>query len=117
MMIIINNYFLILPDQSKPAYAASANEVGKERKKPTPEETTSPPQSSEGSTAENGVEGREAEQLNGNKDDGRAPKQPESALSYDSKMCNTNPHLNALNADSDCHRDETLGASVLKKEE
>ncbi|XP_035243683.1 constitutive coactivator of PPAR-gamma-like protein 1 [Anguilla anguilla] len=103
--------------QSKPAYAASACEVGKERKKPKPEETKSPPQSPEGSTTENGVEGQEAEQLNGNKDNGRAPKQSESALSYDSKMCNTNPHLNALNADSDCLRDETLGATVLKKEE
>lgn len=108
---------VIFQNQSKPAYAASASEVVKERKKPKAEELKSPPESSEGSTAENGIEGREADQLNGNKDDGGAPNQPESALSNDSKMCNTNSHLNALNADSDCHRDEALGTSVLKKEE
>ncbi|XP_015203747.1 constitutive coactivator of PPAR-gamma-like protein 1 [Lepisosteus oculatus] len=103
--------------QSKPAYAASANEVVKEKKKPKPQESKSPPPSSDGSLAENGVEGKPAFPLNRNKGDGRAPNQPESALSSDSKMCNTNPHLNALNADNDCHRDEALGASVLKKEE
>ncbi|XP_030632300.1 constitutive coactivator of PPAR-gamma-like protein 1 homolog isoform X2 [Chanos chanos] len=102
--------------QSKPAYAASANEVVKERKKPKVE-TKSPQLSSEGSTAENGVEGKEADQLNGNKEESRAPNQPESAFSNDSKMCNTNPHLNALNTDSESHRDEALGASVLKTEE
>uniref|UniRef100_A0A3P9A2Y1 Family with sequence similarity 120A n=1 Tax=Esox lucius TaxID=8010 RepID=A0A3P9A2Y1_ESOLU len=31
--------------------------------------------------------------------------QPESAFSSDSKMCNTNPHLNALNTESTCLRD------------
>uniref|UniRef100_A0A8C9W189 Family with sequence similarity 120 member A n=1 Tax=Scleropages formosus TaxID=113540 RepID=A0A8C9W189_SCLFO len=103
--------------QSKPAYAASATEAVKERKKPKPEETKSPPQSSEGSAAENGVEAEEAEQLNGNKESGGAPNQPQSALSSDSKMCNTNPHLNALNADGDCHRSDSVSASVLKTEE
>ncbi|XP_066553864.1 constitutive coactivator of PPAR-gamma-like protein 1 isoform X1 [Amia ocellicauda] len=101
--------------QSRPAYASLANDVGKNKLKP--EEPKTPLQSSDGSLAENGVEGKVATQLNGNREDGRAPNQPESALSNDSKMCNTNPHLNALNADSDCHRGEALGASVLKKEE
>ncbi|XP_060766499.1 constitutive coactivator of PPAR-gamma-like protein 1 homolog [Neoarius graeffei] len=96
--------------QSKPAYATSTNDIGKERKKPKAESKTS----SEGSAvAENGVEGKEAE-LNGNK---VAPNQPESAFSNDSKMCNMNPHLNALNTDSECHRDEALSAAVLKTEE
>uniref|UniRef100_A0A8C9STN4 Family with sequence similarity 120 member A n=1 Tax=Scleropages formosus TaxID=113540 RepID=A0A8C9STN4_SCLFO len=57
------------------------------------------------------------EQLNGNKESGGAPNQPQSALSSDSKMCNTNPHLNALNADGDCHRSDSVSASVLKTEE
>uniref|UniRef100_A0AAY4EIV4 Constitutive coactivator of PPAR-gamma-like protein 1 n=1 Tax=Denticeps clupeoides TaxID=299321 RepID=A0AAY4EIV4_9TELE len=95
-----------------PVYTSTVNE---ERNKPKAEETKS--LSSESSTAENGVEGKEAEQLNGSKDDSRAPNQPESAFSNDSKMCNTNPHLNALNADSEHNRDEALGAAVLKKEE
>uniref|UniRef100_A0AAY4EIV0 Constitutive coactivator of PPAR-gamma-like protein 1 n=1 Tax=Denticeps clupeoides TaxID=299321 RepID=A0AAY4EIV0_9TELE len=98
--------------QIKPVYTSTVNE---ERNKPKAEETKS--LSSESSTAENGVEGKEAEQLNGSKDDSRAPNQPESAFSNDSKMCNTNPHLNALNADSEHNRDEALGAAVLKKEE
>ena len=67
--------------------------------------------------AENGLEVREAEQVNGNKVDSRGPHQPESAFSNDSKMCNINPHLNALNADSERHRDEAVDASVLKTEE
>lgn len=91
-------------------YANSTNDIGKERKKPKAECKTS----SEGSdVAENGVEGKEAE-LNGNK---VAPNQPESAFSNDSKMCNMNPHLNALNTDSECHRDDALSAAVLKTEE
>ncbi|XP_041080454.1 constitutive coactivator of PPAR-gamma-like protein 1 isoform X1 [Polyodon spathula] len=103
--------------QIKPAYATSVNKVVKERKKPKPEEPKSPAQSSDSSLTENGVEGKPDSQLNGNKGEGKASTQAESALSNDSKMCNTNLHLNALNADSDCHRDEALGASVLKKEE
>uniref|UniRef100_A0A671TEJ8 Constitutive coactivator of PPAR-gamma-like protein 1 n=1 Tax=Sinocyclocheilus anshuiensis TaxID=1608454 RepID=A0A671TEJ8_9TELE len=73
----------------------------------------------EGSTAaENGlVEGKEADQLNGNEGESRATNQPESAFSNESKMCNTNPHLNALNEDGEGCRDEALGAAVLKTEE
>ncbi|GAA6100410.1 constitutive coactivator of PPAR-gamma-like protein 1 homolog isoform X1 [Tachysurus ichikawai] len=96
--------------QSKPVYANSTNDVGKEWKKPNAESKTS----SDGSVvAENGVEGKKAE-LNGNK---VAPNQPESAFSNDSKMCNMSPHLTALNTDSECHRDEVLSTAVLKTEE
>ncbi|XP_028680959.1 constitutive coactivator of PPAR-gamma-like protein 1 isoform X1 [Erpetoichthys calabaricus] len=103
--------------QSKPAYAASACEVNKERKNPKPEECKPFAQSSDGYFAENGVEGKAASHLNGNTGEAGPPSKPESALSNDSKMCNTNPHLNALNADSACLGDEALSTSVLKKEE
>ncbi|XP_068939850.1 constitutive coactivator of PPAR-gamma-like protein 1 isoform X1 [Petaurus breviceps papuanus] len=104
--------------QGKPPYAASAEEVAKELKSKS-EESKSSVVSSDGSLAENGVvnEEKPASQMNGNTADGRASNQSESALSNDSKMCNTNPHLNALNADSVCHKDDTLEAAVLKKEE
>lgn len=114
---VLSDFPFSISVQSKPAYATSVNEVVKDRKKPKPEEPKSSAQSSDSSLAENGVEGKPDSQLNGNKGEGKASNQAESALSNDSKMCNTNLHLNALNADSDCHRDEALGASVLKKEE
>ncbi|KAM4613178.1 constitutive coactivator of PPAR-gamma-like protein 1 homolog [Polymixia lowei] len=101
---------------SKPAYSPGHDAL-KERKKPQLEERTSTPVTCDSSAAENGVEGKESDQLNGENEESRALIQPESAFSSDSKMCNTNPHLNALNVDSTCHRDEALGASVLKKEE
>ncbi|XP_062320138.1 constitutive coactivator of PPAR-gamma-like protein 1 homolog isoform X2 [Osmerus eperlanus] len=103
--------------QNKPAYASSVNEVVKERNKPKPEEAKSPPVSPEGSATENGMDGKETDQLNGMKVESRALNKPESAFSSDSKMCNTNPHLHALNLDSGCHRDEVLGSTVLKTEE
>ncbi|XP_015496372.1 constitutive coactivator of PPAR-gamma-like protein 1 isoform X3 [Parus major] len=104
--------------QGKPPYAASAEEVAKELKSKS-EESKSSLVSSDGSLAENGVvtEEKPASQMNGNTGDIRASNQSESALSNDSKMCNTNPHLNALNADSVCHKDDALEATVLKKEE
>nr|XP_006125900.1 constitutive coactivator of PPAR-gamma-like protein 1 isoform X1 [Pelodiscus sinensis] len=104
--------------QGKPPYAASAEEVAKELKSKS-EESKSSIVSSDGSLAENGVvnEEKPASQMNGNSGDIRGSNQSESALSNDSKMCNTNPHLNALNADSVCHKDDTLEAAVLKKEE
>uniref|UniRef100_A0A673J316 Family with sequence similarity 120A n=1 Tax=Sinocyclocheilus rhinocerous TaxID=307959 RepID=A0A673J316_9TELE len=104
--------------QSKPAYAASTNEVIKDRMEPKLV-TKTPHLPLEGSTAaENGlVEGKEADQLNGNEGESRATNQPESAFSNESKMCNTNPHLNALNEDGEGCRDEALGAAVLKTEE
>ncbi|XP_064374946.1 constitutive coactivator of PPAR-gamma-like protein 1 isoform X1 [Dromaius novaehollandiae] len=104
--------------QGKPPYAASAEEVAKELKSKS-EESKSSIVSSDGSLAENGVvnEEKPASQMNGNTGDIRASNQSESALSNDSKMCNTNPHLNALNADSVCHKDDALEATVLKKEE
>uniref|UniRef100_A0A8C1KH75 Family with sequence similarity 120A n=1 Tax=Cyprinus carpio TaxID=7962 RepID=A0A8C1KH75_CYPCA len=82
-------------------------------------ETKTPHLPLEGSTAaENGlVEGKEADQLNGNEGESRATNQPESAFSNEIKMCNTNPHLNALNEDGEGCRDEALGAAVLKTEE
>uniref|UniRef100_A0A667ZAL3 Family with sequence similarity 120 member A n=1 Tax=Myripristis murdjan TaxID=586833 RepID=A0A667ZAL3_9TELE len=102
--------------QSKPAHT-SGHDAAKERKKPKPEEKKSTSAPCEGSATENGMEDKESDQLNGDKDESRALIQPESAFSSDSKMCNTNPHLNALNVDSGCHRDEALGTEVLKKEE
>uniref|UniRef100_A0A672T685 Family with sequence similarity 120 member A n=1 Tax=Sinocyclocheilus grahami TaxID=75366 RepID=A0A672T685_SINGR len=104
--------------QSKPAYAASTDEVIKDRMEPNLV-TKTPHLPLEGSTAaENGlVEGKEADQLNGNEGESRATNQPESAFSNDSKMCNTNPHLNALNEDGEGCRDEALDAAVLKTEE
>ncbi|XP_005993068.1 constitutive coactivator of PPAR-gamma-like protein 1 isoform X1 [Latimeria chalumnae] len=105
--------------QSKPAYANSAEEVAKELKKSKPEESDALAVSTDTSLAENGVvnENEPASQLNGNKGDIRASHLSESALSNDSKMCNTNPHLNALNVDSSCQKDDSLEAAVLKKEE
>lgn len=68
--------------------------------------------------SENGlVEGKEEDQVNGNEEESRALNQPESAFSNESKMCNTNPHLNALNEDGEGLRDEALGAAVLQAEE
>ncbi len=71
----------------------------------------------EGSTAaENGlVEGKEADQLNGNEGESRATNQPESAFSNESKMCNTNPHSNALNEDGEGRRDEALGCCLKNR--
>lgn len=100
----------------KPAHT-SGHDAVKERKKPKPEERKSSPAPRDGSTTENGVEDKEPGQLNGDKEECRALIQPESAFSSDSKTCNSNPHLNALNVDSGCHRDEGLEAAVLKKEE
>ncbi|KAG5274784.1 hypothetical protein AALO_G00140080 [Alosa alosa] len=109
--------------QSKPAYApSSANDTAaKERKKPSKgEETKLATLSPESSAAENGLEVPE-QQLNGKADDAinsePVSSPAESAFSNDSKMCNTNPHLNALNSDGEGLRDETLGPAVLKTEE
>lgn len=106
--------------QSKPAHKPAhtcGHDAAKERKKPKPEERESSPVPCDGSTTENGVEDKEPDQLNGDKEECRALIQPESAFSSDSKTCNSNPHLNALNVDSGCYRDEGLEAAVLKKEE
>ncbi|XP_040890411.1 constitutive coactivator of PPAR-gamma-like protein 1 homolog [Toxotes jaculatrix] len=99
----------------KPAHT-SGHDAVKEKKKPKPEEQITSPAPCDGSATENGVEDKEQDQLNGDKEECRALIQPESAFSSDSKTCNTNPHLNALNVDSGCHRDEGLDAAVLKKE-
>ncbi|XP_062842224.1 constitutive coactivator of PPAR-gamma-like protein 1 homolog isoform X2 [Trichomycterus rosablanca] len=100
--------------QIKPAYTASATDLGKERKKPKAEGQPPPAGSV---VAENGVEGKESEEPDGSKAEDKAANQPESAFSNDSKMCNMNPHLNALSTDGERHRDEALSASVLKTEE
>lgn len=74
--------------------------------------------SSDGSLAENGaVAEKPAAQMNGSTGDARAPSHLESALSNDSKTCNTNPHFSALSTDSACRRADALEAAVLKKEE
>ncbi|XP_070758868.1 constitutive coactivator of PPAR-gamma-like protein 1 homolog isoform X3 [Enoplosus armatus] len=101
---------------SKPAHT-SGHDAAKERKKPQPEERESSPAPRDGSTAENGVEDKEPDQLNGGEEERSALIQPESAFSSGSKTCNSNPHLNALNVDGGCHADEGLEAAVLKKEE
>lgn len=103
--------------QTKPAYATSAAEVAKELKTQS-EDSKSSVVSSDGSLTENGVgnEDTQASQINGGSADTQPPNHSESALSSDSKVCNTNPHLNALDPDSGQHEEETLEASVLKEE-
>lgn len=83
------------------------------------EDSKSSAVSSDGSLTENGVgnEETQASQINGGSTDTQPPNHSESALSSDSKACNTNPHLNALDSDSGPCEDDTLEASVLKKEE
>uniref|UniRef100_A0A8P4GQ34 Family with sequence similarity 120 member A n=1 Tax=Dicentrarchus labrax TaxID=13489 RepID=A0A8P4GQ34_DICLA len=95
------------------------HDAAKERKTPKPEERKASPAPCDSSTAENGVEDKELDQLNGDGDgeEHGALIQPESAFSSDSKTCNSNPHLNALNVDGGRHRDEGLEAAVLKTEE
>ena len=103
--------------QSKSAYKppnTSGHDAVKEKKDPKPEEKASSPAPCDGSATENGTD-KEPEQLNGDKEDCRALI-VESAFSNDSKTCNTNPHLNALNVDGGCHRDEGLEAAVSKRE-
>lgn len=103
---------------SKPAHKlphTSGHDALKEGNKPKQQEKVSSPAPCDDSTTENGTD-REQEQLNGDEEEHRALVRPESAFSSDSKMCNTNPHLNALNADGGCHRDEGLEAAVLKRE-
>ncbi|XP_053324638.1 constitutive coactivator of PPAR-gamma-like protein 1 [Spea bombifrons] len=104
--------------QIKPPYAASAEEVAKELKTQS-EGSKSSAVSSDGSVAENGVVNEDvpASQVNGGSEDAGASNHSESALSNDSKTCNTNPHLNALNADSERPTDESPETAVLKKEE
>uniref|UniRef100_A0A3P8R999 Family with sequence similarity 120A n=1 Tax=Astatotilapia calliptera TaxID=8154 RepID=A0A3P8R999_ASTCA len=89
----------------------SGNNLVKDQKKPKQEEKK-PAQHGESLAMENGVEDKEPEQLNGEREECGALIQPESAFSSDSKTCNTNPHLNALNVDSGCHRDEGLEVTV-----
>ncbi|KAM4721937.1 constitutive coactivator of PPAR-gamma-like protein 1 [Rhinophrynus dorsalis] len=104
--------------QAKPPYAASAEEVAKALKTQS-EDSKSSAVSSDGSVAENGVvnEDTAASQINGGSGEGRASNHSESALSNDSKVCNTSPHIHALNSDSNQHKDETLETAVFKKEE
>ncbi|XP_031681729.1 constitutive coactivator of PPAR-gamma-like protein 1 homolog isoform X2 [Oncorhynchus kisutch] len=135
--------------QSKPTYSI-ASEVKERKKLKTEEKEKSPVMlSSDGSTTENGLEEREeggleeqeegleeggveegveesgVEQLKGQVMEVRESRavniQPESAFSSNPKMCNTNPRLNALNADGACLRDAaeplSAAASVLQTEE
>ncbi|TMS18881.1 constitutive coactivator of PPAR-gamma-like protein 1 homolog isoform X1 [Larimichthys crocea] len=105
---------------SKPAHKPAhtcGHDAAKESKKPKPEERKSSPVPCDSSTTENGVDDKEPDQLNGDEEERSALIQPESAFSSDSKTCNANPHLNALNVDGGCHRDEGLEAAVFKKEE
>uniref|UniRef100_A0AAZ3SQB9 Constitutive coactivator of PPAR-gamma-like protein 1 n=1 Tax=Oncorhynchus tshawytscha TaxID=74940 RepID=A0AAZ3SQB9_ONCTS len=103
--------------QSKPTYSI-ASEVKERKKLKTEEKEKSPVMlSSDGSTTENGLEEREE----GGLEDRAVNIQPESAFSSNPKMCNTNPRLNALNADGACLRDAaeplSAAASVLQTEE
>ncbi|XP_073500642.1 constitutive coactivator of PPAR-gamma-like protein 1 [Phyllobates terribilis] len=106
------------PFQTKPPYATSAAEVAKELKTQS-EDSKSSAVSSDGSLTENGVgnEEKQASQINGGSGDVRPSNHSESALSSDSKQCNTNPHLHALAPDSGRHDEETFTAAVLNKEE
>ncbi|KAM8756385.1 LOW QUALITY PROTEIN: constitutive coactivator of PPAR-gamma-like protein 1 homolog [Acanthopagrus schlegelii] len=102
--------------QSKPALKSvhtSGHDAGKDRKKPKPEERISSPPPCDASTPENGVEDKVSDQLNGDKEECRALFQLESAFSSDSKMCNSNPHLNT---DSSFHRGVGLESAVLQRE-
>ncbi|TRY92605.1 hypothetical protein DNTS_029263 [Danionella cerebrum] len=99
--------------QSKPAYAASNNEVIKDRKKTKLVSTTTHVPSEASTAAENGV----LEDQEPNQGESRASIQPESAFSNQLKMCNTNPHLNALSEDGEGCRDEALSDAVLQTEE
>lgn len=92
------------------------HDAAKESKKSGPEESKASPVPCDGPTAENGVEDGEPDQLDEDKEEYRAVIGPESAFSSDSKMCNSNPHLNALNVDNGCCRDESLESAILKKE-
>ncbi|XP_063796809.1 constitutive coactivator of PPAR-gamma-like protein 1 [Pseudophryne corroboree] len=105
--------------QTKPPYATSAAEVAKELKTQSEDSCKSSAVSSDGSLTENGVgnEETQASQINGGTGEVQASIHAESALSNDSKPCNTNPHLNALDPDSEPLEEETLEAAVLKKEE
>ncbi|KAM9364885.1 LOW QUALITY PROTEIN: constitutive coactivator of PPAR-gamma-like protein 1 [Pholidichthys leucotaenia] len=55
-------------------------------------------------------------QLNRVKEEQSSLFQPESAFSSDSKMCNTNLHLHALNVGTNCLRHEGLQAAALAKD-
>lgn len=120
--ICFNILYVVRPSvpQRKPALEpvdAAGHNVVKEKTKPQLEEKkrTSPAPSNVSPT-ENGVEDKRGEQLNGDGEERGALIQPESAFSSDAKTCNTNPHLNALNADSGSHADEGPEAVVCKKE-
>uniref|UniRef100_A0A7N6AEA3 Family with sequence similarity 120A n=1 Tax=Anabas testudineus TaxID=64144 RepID=A0A7N6AEA3_ANATE len=91
----------------------SARSLRSSGRDPLYEKKKSYPAPCDGSATENGVEDK-ANAKEGDEERG-AIIQPESAFSSDS-MCNTNPHLNALNAESGCHRDEGLEATVCKKD-
>uniref|UniRef100_A0A8C5R0L6 Family with sequence similarity 120 member A n=1 Tax=Leptobrachium leishanense TaxID=445787 RepID=A0A8C5R0L6_9ANUR len=102
--------------QAKPPYASSAAEVAKQLK--TQLDSKSSAVSSEGSLTENGVANEDApgSQINGGSDQARASNNAESALSNDSKTCNSDAQVNALNTDGAHPKDETLEAAVSKKE-
>uniref|UniRef100_A0AAZ3RGL3 Family with sequence similarity 120A n=1 Tax=Oncorhynchus tshawytscha TaxID=74940 RepID=A0AAZ3RGL3_ONCTS len=104
--------------QSKPTYSI-ASEV-KERKKLKTEEKEKSPGGVEEGVEESGVEQLKSQVMEVR--ESRAVNiQPESAFSSNPKMCNTNPRLNALNADGACLRDAaeplSAAASVLQTEE
>ncbi|XP_058487618.1 constitutive coactivator of PPAR-gamma-like protein 1 homolog isoform X1 [Solea solea] len=103
---------------SKPAHKAphmSKHDEVREKKCPDPEKKVSSPPPCDSSATENGVD-KELDKLNCDKEECRALIRPESAFSSDSKMCNTNAHLIALNVDGGCHRDEGLEAAVIKRQ-
>ncbi|KAL1007854.1 hypothetical protein UPYG_G00092490 [Umbra pygmaea] len=111
-----------LYQQSKPAFSASELT---ERKIPKTVEGKCPALlPSEGSNAiENGVDDKVKEdsvdkQLNGQTEEESMGLmiQPGSAFSSDSKMCNTNPHLNALNMESTSLRDAAEYLSLQTEE-
>ncbi|OCT58081.1 constitutive coactivator of PPAR-gamma-like protein 1 homolog [Xenopus laevis] len=106
------------PIQAKPPYATSAEEVAKELKTQS-EDSKSSAASSDGSLTENGLvnEKAPASPINGGSGEAKDSTNSESALSNDSKLCNANPHLNALNADSVLHNEQPQEGAVSNKEE
>lgn len=104
--------YLIKPVH-KPAHTPEDDAV---KEKKNPKEKKLFPAPCDSSSAENGMEDKEQDQPNGDREEHGALRPPESAFSSDFKTCNTIPHLNALNIDSSCQRDEDLEAVVLQNE-
>ncbi|XP_068598678.1 constitutive coactivator of PPAR-gamma-like protein 1 [Brachionichthys hirsutus] len=97
--------------------AACEHDTMKEQNRSNLREEKSSPATGDGSAMENGVEDKAPDALNGDEEEHVTLIQPESAFRSDSKMCNANPHLNALNMGGGCRGDEGPEAAALHREE